>query len=196
MTEKEYSPSVKDKKISSKKEEIKLSGDSQIKKDEKKPAIKEERKEEKKKPVVKKVEITPKEMAVARGHSMRLSLKHCMGICKMLKGMKLDKAVVFLDGVARGKIAVNMRGREVPHQKGPGVSGGKYPKKAALEIIGLIKQLEANANVNQVDEPVIVIAKADTSAMPWKKDRRKAKRCHVYLEARTKIKKEIKGDKK
>ncbi len=155
---------------------------------------KPEKKEEKKKPVVKKEEAKPKESAVVRGQSMRLSLKHCIGICKMLKGRRPEKAIKMLEEVATGKRAVAMRGREVAHQKGKGVSGGKYPKKAALEMIDLIKQLGANANVNQIEEPVIVIAKADSASRPWRRDRRKAKRCHVYLEVRAK--KKFKGEKK
>ena len=148
----------------------------------------EDKKEEKKKPVVKKEEVKPKESAIVRGQSMRLSLKHCIGICKMLKGRRPEKAIKMLEEVAAGKRAVAMRGREVAHQKGKGVSGGKYPKKAALEMIDLVKQLGANANVNQIEEPLIVVAKADTASRPWRRDRRKAKRCHVYLEVRAKKK--------
>jgi len=186
MTEKQYSPSAKEKKISSKKPEGQKPISEVSKSVEEK---KSEVKEEKKKTAEKKVEIVPKDKAVVRGNSMRLSLKHCISICKMLKGKTPEKAVEFLEGVARGKVAVNMKGREVAHQKGKGVSGAKYPKKAALEIIELIKQLNANANVNQIEEPVIVVAKANTAARPWRRDRRKAKRCHVYLEVKAKLKK-------
>ncbi len=189
-----------DEKIKQEKKEDKEKEKVETKPEEKKASgEKQDKKDEKKKPEVKKVEIKPKDCAVVRGHSMRLSLKHCIAICKMLKGKTPENAVEFLDGVALGKNPVHMRGREVPHQKGKGVAGAKYPKKAALEMIDLIKQLGANANVNQIEEPVIVIAKADTSSRPWRRDRRKAKRCHVYLEVRTKIKKakkEVKEEKK
>ena len=162
----------------------------ETKDEEKKEDNKVETKEEKK--PVKKVEIKKKELAIVSGKSLRLSFKHCVAICKMIQGMTPERAVGFLDGVSKGKIPVHMKSAEVPHQKGKGVSGAKYPKKASLELIGLVKQLAANANVNQIEEPIIFIAKADKASRPFRRAGRQAKRCHVYLEAKTKLKKEKK----
>lgn len=142
----------------------------------------------KKKEETKKPEIKKKELAVMNGKSLRLSLKHCVAICKMIKGRTPERAVEFLDGVSRGKVAVHMKASEVAHQKGKGVSGAKYPKKAALEMMDLVKQLAANSQVNGIENPVIVVAKANKASRPFRRAGRRAKRCHVYLEARSKKK--------
>ena len=42
--------------------------------------------------------------------------------------------------------------------------------------------------VNGIEDPVIVIARADKAARPFRRGGRKAKRTHVYLEARQKTK--------
>jgi ribosomal protein L22 len=164
-----------------------------------KPEVKTETKEEKadeaktdekkveKKPA-RKAKIEVKDMAIAKGQSLRVSGKHCFAICKMLKNKTPEMAVEILEGVAKLKKPVPMPGREVPHQKGPGIAGAKFPKKAAGEIIPVVKQLAANAIVNGVENPVIVIAKADKAAAPFRRGGRRGKRTHIYLEARDRTK--------
>ena len=156
---------------------------------------KEQDKKESKKPA-KKVKVEAKEFAVARGRGMRLSEKHCFAICKMLKGKTPERAVEILEAVVKLKKPVPMAGREVPHQKGRGIAGARFPQKAASEIIGVVKQLDANAIVNGVENPIIVIAKADKASGPFKRDGRRGKRTHVYFEARDRTKLVKKKDNK
>ena len=151
-------------------------------------------KKDKKTKKPKKQEITVKEFAVARGSSLRISPKHCFAICKMIKGREPDRTIEMLEQVAAGKRPVPMAGREVAHQKGRGIAGAKFPKKASEEMINIVKQLKANAVVNGVENPVIVIAKADKASRPFRRAGRRAKRTHVYLEARDKSK--LKKEKK
>jgi len=150
---------------------------------------KEEKEEkQKKKSGKEKKEIKPKEKAIVRGVSLRLSFKHCVAICKIIKNKKPEKAIEMLKEVVLGKRPVPMPQLEVAHQKGKGIAGAKFPGKASGEIIKLIEQLKANSIVNQIENPIIVIAKADKASRPFKKGGRKAKRCHVLLEAVAKSK--------
>ena len=210
MTEKQYAPSAMEKKVGKKakatqkvgapikqekvekKEEVKM----EEKKEEEKLEKKEEVKKEKKKVEVK--EVKPKEMAFARGSSLRVSSKHCFAICKMIKGKTPESAVEFLEKVVKDKAVVRMPMREVGHKKSRGlknIAGGRFPKKASLEMINLLKQVNANANVCGVENPVIVIAKADIASRPYRKAGRKTKRTHVYIEVRDKTKLKKKGGK-
>lgn len=154
----------------------------------------ESRKEEKKKTVVK-TEIKPKEKAVAKGFSLRISPKYSFGACKMIKNRSPDRALEMLKEVVAGKRAVLMKGREVPHQKSrgmKGVAGGRFPKKTAEEFIRLVEQVRANAVVNGIDNPIITIAKADKASSPFRTGGRKGKRTHVYIEVRSFGKRESK----
>jgi len=186
MTEKEYSPTMKEKKVSAKKVEKPV--ESMKVKEEVKEEKKTEVKKEEKKKKVEKVEIKPKMSAVVNGQSLHLSLKHCKAICRMIKGKSPERGAEMLIEVSKGKRAVPMRALEVPHQKGKGMAGGKFPKNAAEGIIDLLKQVRANAVVNQVENPVIVIAKADKASQPFRRNRRRAKRCHVYIEVKDRTK--------
>ncbi len=143
-------------------------------------------KDKKKKPV--KQEIKPKEKAVVNGNDLRISLKHCIAICKMIKGKSPEKAVEILEMVVKKKKPVPMPNREVAHQKGKGVAGGAFPEKASLEIIALVKQLNANAIISGVENQVITLAKANKASRPYKREGRRAKRTHVHLEVKDKTK--------
>ena len=143
--------------------------------------IKPEKKKE-----VKVKEIPKKNFAVARGVSLRVSPKQCIYVCRIIKGKTPDAAVDRLQDVIDEKRAVPMAGLEVGHKRGKGLAGGRFPKNACKAVINIVKQVAANAVVAGIDEPVIVIAKADGAAAPLKKGGRKAKRTHLYIEVREK----------
>ena len=161
---------VEEKTGSTKKEDVKSDG----------------KKEEEKKPVVKKKEIKKKDFAVARGISMKISPKQCIYICRVLMGKSPDAAIARLEAVISEKRVIPMAALEVGHKRGRGLAGGKFPKNACKEIIGVIKQAGANAVVNGIENPVIVIARSDRASAPFRKAGRKAKRAHVYIEVREK----------
>jgi ribosomal protein L22 len=163
---------IKDNKGTKDKKEI---GEKDVKKTQEKKQDKEKEKK-------------PKQSAFVRGASLRISSKHCFAICKMLKGKDPDQGIELLTDVVKEKKVILMPLREVAHQKGKGVAGAKYPKKACLEIIKLLNQVKANASVNEIENPVIVIAKADKASRPFRRARRKAKRTHVYIEVKDKTK--------
>jgi hypothetical protein len=79
-----------------------------------------------------------------------------------------------------------MNNREVPHRKG--MMAGRFPRNASREFILLLKQLRANSSVNSIENPIIVLARADKASRPYRRGGVRAKRTHVYLEARDKTK--------
>jgi ribosomal protein L22 len=171
-----------EKKVENKKETKKI---EEKKNEEKKTETnKEEKKNEKKKEVIQK----EKTKAIARGVSLRISPKYAMAICKMIKGKTPEQATNMLEEVTKKKRPVPMKAREVPHQKGKGIAGAKYPITAAKEIKRITEQAKANAEVNGIENPIIVIAKADRATAPLRVGGKKAKRAHVLLEVRDKTK--------
>lgn len=143
--------------------------------------IVETKSEEKK--VVKKVEVTPKDKAIVNGYSIRISPKYSKYVCRMITGKSIIRAKEMLEGVILEKFPVKMTALEVPHQKGKGISGAKYPKDTAKGILLLVKQLESNCNVNQIENPVIKIAMPNRASEPARRAGRHGKRTHLYLEA-------------
>ncbi len=154
---------------------------------EKKSNNESETEKETKKEDKKSQETKPKDKAIVRGRSLRVSSKHCFAICKILKGKTPDRAIEILEKVIEGKQPIIMKG-EVAHKKGKGIAGAKFPKKASIAIIHLLKQLKANAMVNGIEHPVITIAKADKAPRQFRRWGRKAKRTHVYLEVKDRTK--------
>jgi ribosomal protein L22 len=174
-----------DKKEENKKEAVKVE-------DKKEEAVKVEDKrieETKKKEAPK--EVFKKEVAIVNGSSLRISPKHSKFICKMIMGKSIDKSIELLEEVIIKKRAVKMDGAEIPHRKGKGMMSGRYPVNASKEFIVLLKQLKANANVNQIDEPVIVLAMANKATLPYKRDGKRGKRAHVRIEVMDKTKLKI-----
>ncbi|MFA4960548.1 MAG: uL22 family ribosomal protein [Candidatus Pacearchaeota archaeon] len=199
MTEKQYSPSAREKKISKvnvpvqpKNKEIKKEKKEEIKKE----TIETEKKaEEANVPMKKKKEErVAKEFAVANGVSLRISPKYAGEVCRMIKGMTPEAAILRMQQVLKMKRAVPMQRRETAHQKGKGISGGKFPVMVCEAIIDLVKQADANANYNGVENPVIFKAIANKASQPFRSGGRRGKRAHVYIELRdrTKINKEKK----
>jgi len=173
------------------------------KQEERKAEIKEEKKieptkEEKQKnqgssvpsplKVEEKKEKRKKEEAVVNAKDLAISPKHGKFICKFIKGKEIEKAISELEKVLTKKIAIPMTG-EIPHRK-KGVIG-RYPQKACKIFIKILKSLQANSQVNGLENPYIYFAKADIASRPHKKAGLRFKRTNVVL-----ITKEIKNKEK
>jgi large subunit ribosomal protein L22 len=141
---------------------------------------------EKNKELVKKKEIKKKNVVIARGVGLRISPKQCVYVCKMIRGKSPDAAIARLQDVIDEKRAVPMIGLEVGHKKGKGLAGGKFPKTACKAIVDIVKQAAANAVVAEIENPFISIIKSDKATSPFRRDGRRAKRCHIYVEIRNK----------
>jgi ribosomal protein L22 len=146
-----------------------------------------EEKQEEKKKIIKKVK---KEEVSVNGENLHISSKKAFAICKFIKGKTIEKALNDLQNVLDKKIAVPMKG-EIPHKKsvkGIASGGGRYPLVATKEFMRLLKNLQGNANNNEVEEPIIVEAIANFGDRPLGRfGRWQRKRTHVTIKARNKF---------
>lgn len=87
-------------------------------------------------------------VAKASGRSLKISPKHSREICNALRGMELEEAKDYLDDVIDKKQAVPFRrhNKKVGHKRGlEGWPTGRYPVKAASQILDVLINAEANA---------------------------------------------------
>jgi large subunit ribosomal protein L22 len=92
--------------------------------------------------------LDPDKTAIASGRDLRISPKAAREICHYIKGMRLDKAKETLQEVVELKRPVPYRRhkKKVAHRKGTeGFDAGRFPQKAAGEILKLLGSVEANA---------------------------------------------------
>ncbi len=165
------------------KNEIKKSDNKDIKKKAEPNAKSQEKKETSKKTKPKK----EKNEALVYGRSLPISTKHAIAICNFVRNKKIEHAIKDLQDVVNMKKAIPMKG-EIPHRKGK-IMSGRYPKKASLEFIKLLKGLNANASVNNIntneDKVKINIAIANKASRPYRRfGRHQAKRSHVLLKVK------------
>jgi ribosomal protein L22 len=141
--------------------------------------VEEEKKDVKKEPIKKK-----REEAVVHGYDLPMSTKTSGAICRFIKGKTIGSAIRDLELVVLMKKPVPMRG-EIPHRKGKGIAGGRYPQKAAKNFIVLLKSLAGNAS--DIDEPIIAEAFANLASRPYGKfGRVRKKRTHIKIVAKEK----------
>ncbi|MAG11097.1 hypothetical protein CMI44_02195 [Candidatus Pacearchaeota archaeon] len=139
-------------------------------------------KKEPKKPVQTKPK-TKKYDSIVNGLGLPISTKKAAAICRSIERKKIEDAIADLEKVIALKKVVAMRG-EVPHKKGKGIMSGGYPKKTAEYFLRLLKNLQANSDVNELDEPIIVEAVANIAPRPFGRfGRIKRKRTHVKIRA-------------
>jgi len=88
----------------------------------------------------------PDKSARAIGKELMISPKHSVEICRILKGMDLEKAKELLEEVAELKRAVPFKRykKQVCHQKGK-IGPARFPRKAAREILKVLESAENNA---------------------------------------------------
>ena len=82
-----------------------------------------------------------------------ISHKHAREIAVAIKGLSLEKARDYLLSVVELKRSIPF-GRyknQVGHRTDPGVMSGRYPQKAATEILKLLDNLESNAEYKGID---------------------------------------------
>jgi large subunit ribosomal protein L22 len=92
--------------------------------------------------------LDPDRTAIASGRDLRISPKAAREICHFIKGMRLDKAKESLQEVIELKKSVPYRRhkKKVAHRKNAqGYDAGRFPQKAAGEVLKLLDSVEANA---------------------------------------------------
>ena len=136
----------------------------------------------------KKVEVKVHDKAIANGFSLKISPKQSKYVCRIIRGKSPEMAVARLQAVIDEKRPVPMAGLEVGHKKGKGLAGGKFLKNACKDIMEIVKQAGANAVVLGIENPIVAIAKSNQASAPFRKAGRRAKRTHIYIEIRDRIK--------
>jgi large subunit ribosomal protein L22 len=93
-------------------------------------------------------DLDPDRTALASGRDLRISVKAAREVCHFIKGMRLEKAKETLREVIDLKrpIPYFRHKKKIAHRKGViGFDAGRYPKKAAGEILKILEAVEANA---------------------------------------------------
>ena len=99
----------------------------------------------------------PDTSAKAIGKEMPISPKFTREICGMIRGMKVPTAIKTLEGVIALETPVPLKryNKRVSHKQG--VGPGRYPKKAAAAVLGVIKSAVANAEYKGLNTDDMVI---------------------------------------
>ena len=140
--------------------------------------------------------------AKASGNDLPLSWKGVVMIGNFIRGKTVEKSKRLLREVMEEKTAVPFTrfNKDRGHKKGE-IAAGRYPVRAAGEILNLLESAESNAvnmgmNANNLVISRFIGNKGSTSWRSGRKRRRQAKRAHVeiYLsEVKQEKKKEKKG---
>jgi len=92
--------------------------------------------------------------AKALGRSLQISPKHAVEICNKIRGMDVEKAENYLEDVIEMKKAVPFKrhNKKVGHRRGlGGWPTGRYPVKAATQILDVLRNAESNAEYKGLD---------------------------------------------
>ena len=105
----------------------------------------------------------PDTSAKAIGKEMPISPKFTREICGLIRGMKVNNAIKTLEGVIALETPVPLKryNKRVSHKQG--VGPGRYPKKAATAVLGVVKSAVANAEYKGLNTDDMVIATISAS---------------------------------
>jgi len=90
----------------------------------------------------------------SQGHELHVSPKHCVEICRELRGKSLAEGKSYLEAVTKMETPVPFKRHNsgVGHRAGMhGWDAGRYPQKAAREILTVLRNAEANAEYQGLD---------------------------------------------
>jgi large subunit ribosomal protein L22 len=99
-------------------------------------------------------EVDPERSVRCSGRELRISPKAASEICRAIRGMRLDDAKRLLEDVKSKKrpIAYRRYKKEVAHKShSERWHAGRYPAKAASKILGLLEELQSNAEYKGLD---------------------------------------------
>ena len=83
----------------------------------------------------------------------KISHKHAREVTVSIKGLSIEKARDLLQrGITKeNSIPFRRYKNQVGHRSDPGVMSGRYPEKAATEVLKLLDNLESNAEYKGMD---------------------------------------------
>ncbi len=139
--------------------------------------------------------MTNENTAKAYGRALPISTKQSVEICNLIRGKTTEESKELLQNSIDKKKAIPFRryNRNVGHRKGK-MGSGRFPKKASLHILDLIKSVEANAkNIGLTIPLIIEKIIANKGARNWHYGRiRRIKTKRTHVEIVVKEKKEVK----
>ena len=115
----------------------------------------------------------------ASGRELRVSPKHAREVCKTIRSMHLEKGKRFLEEVIAKRQPVPFRRftKKLGHRHGmERAMVGKYPVKAATEVLRVLESAEGNAEFKGLDIERLRIIHA--SAYPGMKIKRAIQRAY------------------
>lgn len=124
-------------------------------------------------------ELDPEKTAKASGRELRVSHKASREVCRAIKGMMLANAKAYLKAVVAKKKAVPFKRykKKLGHRAGlTRAFAGRYPVKAAEQILHVLESAEANAENKGLDVDRLRILHA--VAYPGVKIKRYMPRAH------------------
>lgn len=176
-------PEIKkqDLKKTVKKPEQKIKNADEIKEEDKKV---EEKKQTKKPEPKKTTPKTQRDYAFVHGKNVPISTKDAIAVCRFIKYKTMNQAIKDLEEVINLKKAVPMKG-EIPHRKGK-IMSGRFPKKACEHFIYLLKSLQGNSTMHELENPIINGAFANVANRPFGRFGLKKKRSHIFIKVTNK----------
>jgi large subunit ribosomal protein L22 len=105
----------------------------------------------------------------ALGKELPISPRHSIEICRELRGMLLDDAMDYLEEVMalERPLPFKRHLKRVPHKKGKGVAAGRYPRKAAEAILGILQTVQSNASFNEMHDKLRIKYITASRGQPW-----------------------------
>lgn len=122
----------------------------------------------------------------ASGRALPISTKVAVEICNRVRGMSVDKALIYLKRVTELKEAVPFKrfNDGVGHRRGP-MAAGRFPVKAAQHVAAVIASAQANAQAQNFDESLKIVHicanKAAGQMHQGRQRSRQMKRTHVEV---------------
>ena len=125
--------------------------------------------------------LDPEKTAKASGREVKVSHKHAREICRTIKGMSLTNAKQYLRDVTELKkpVPFTRYNKKAGHRHGlptKGTFSGRYPIKAAQQVLNIVEAAEANAENKGLDTDRLRILHA--AAYPGTKIKRSTPRAH------------------
>jgi large subunit ribosomal protein L22 len=125
--------------------------------------------------------------ATARGENLPVAWKSAVMVGRFVKGKALAKAKRLMEEVIAKKTAVPFPkfNKDRGHKRG-NMAAGRYPVKAAVEVLNLLKSAEKNAENLGMSSSSLFVSRYISNQGPtsWRfgrKRRRQTKRSHIQV---------------
>lgn len=125
-------------------------------------------------------------MARVARRDIGVSTKHSIEICNWIRNKNLQKAKQMLEEVIAKKRPLPLKRFKKDRGHKAGIMAGAYPVKASLEILSLLKSVEANAQFKGLNTSQLTITHINSNrgARPYRYGRhfgRQTKNTHIEI---------------